>query len=586
MLERTEVAPVPDLEQTLTQLVASASFPALLVAGDEVLFANAAMKELFPGDPVPAPAYAGRNVSELFPWLGPLPAAPPAAPRRVQTPNFRTLLVDFCPCAAGPRWLTVIFGRLVTADEETLPELAQARELVDTVRALNESAFDGTYVTDGTGLVLGFNESFLRISGLRREELLYKQLSDLIAQKRVPVSAVAEALRTKQPVSRLVRYENGVEAMESASVVLGEDGSVFRAMANVRDVSELNRLREELRAANTLATSYRDQLRAMMGQTVELERTGLRSTAMANIYRLASKIATLDIHVLILGESGVGKDMLARFIHERSDRAGKGALVTINCGAIPEALLESELFGYEPGAFTGAQKGGKVGLFELADKGTLFLDEIGDMPLPLQVKLLTVLQEGRLYRVGGTRIVHIDTRIIAATNADLDQLVGEGRFRKDLYYRLNVLPIQIPPLRERRDDIVPLALTFLDEFSRKYGMPKTFAPETLERLAAYPWPGNVRELRNAVERLLVTADGSRIGPDCLPPQLLKAATAPDPAMGGAATLDAGTLAEQMDRYERHLLAAALKSHRTLRACADVLGIDVSTLVRKKRRHGV
>ena len=239
------------------------------------------------------------------------------------------------------------------------------------------------------------------------------------------------------------------------------------------------------------------------------------SLAMQRVMDLIRRVAPVDSTILLLGESGVGKGVLAAEIHRLSPRRS-GPFVRIDCAALPGSLLESELFGYSPGSFTGARREGKPGLIEQAHGGTLFIDEIGDVPLELQVKLLHVIQERRIIRLGAVTPTAVDIRIIAATHRDLEAMVAEGRFRADLYYRLNVVPVKIPPLRERPEDIPVLARTFLDRFCARYRVERTLTPEAVERLVAYSWPGNVRELENLVERLVVTLDEREIRPEHLP----------------------------------------------------------------------
>jgi two-component system response regulator AtoC len=231
------------------------------------------------------------------------------------------------------------------------------------------------------------------------------------------------------------------------------------------------------------------------------------SPAMRAIRRLIESVADTDATVLIRGESGVGKDLVARSLHAASKRA-PGPFVKVNCAAIPQGLLESEFFGHEKGAFTGAHRR-KPGQFEYANKGTIYLDEIAELPLPLQAKLLHVLQDFQFSRVGGHGVIEVDTRVIAATNRDLEQAIARGEFREDLYYRLNVVEIRIPPLRERREDIPILVTRFLDQFNQQYSRTKTISPETLARLVEYPWPGNVRELENILRRIVVLNDGEQ-----------------------------------------------------------------------------
>lgn len=313
-------------------------------------------------------------------------------------------------------------------------------------------------------------------------------------------------------------------------------------------------------------TSFED----MLGNSPEIK----------SVKRRAMQVAVSDSTVLITGESGTGKDLLARCIHNESPR-GRGPFVSVNCGAIPEMLLESELFGYEKGAFTGAAKNGKLGKFQLADKGTLFLDEIGDMPLHLQVKLLSCLQNRQVDPIGAEKPVDVDVRIIAATNKDLDELVEKKQFREDLYFRLNVIPINIPPLRERREDIEPLIKNSLAKFSRAMGRPVTgIGSNTLEALISYSWPGNVREVENIMEYAINMAEGEAISLDDLPEKVL-------PEKGTGDSFTDASLKSQLEYAERAIILKQLKKNgyslKGKRAAAKELGISESTLYRRLRQ---
>jgi transcriptional regulator with PAS, ATPase and Fis domain len=297
------------------------------------------------------------------------------------------------------------------------------------------------------------------------------------------------------------------------------------------------------------------------------------------VMQKAIKMARVDSAALLTGESGVGKDILARFIHKNSLRQGK-SFIKINCGAIPETLLESELFGYEKGAFTGARTEGKAGLFEIGQGGTVFLDEIAELPLYLQVKILAVLEDKEITRLGGTKPKHIDFRIIAATNRDLLSLVNSGDFRKDLYFRLSTLPLDLPPLRERRDDIVPLINHFLKKFTRSDQTKKTLTPRAYEILGQYSFPGNVRELMNIVERLVVMSDKKTLGPEDLP-AIIQEGT---PLSRDRKT--PGGLKETVSEFEKGLIEEALKRHKTISRVALAFGVNPSTISRKVQQHGL
>ena len=288
------------------------------------------------------------------------------------------------------------------------------------------------------------------------------------------------------------------------------------------------------------------------------------------------KLAKVNTTVLITGESGVGKNVVARLVHHLSDRTN-GPLVEINCAGIPAPLLESELFGYEAGAFTGASHKGKEGRIALADKGTLFLDEIGELPLRLQSKLLQVIQEKQIVKLGGVKPVSIDFRLVAATNQDLEALVEKKRFRSDLFFRLNVLPLWIPPLRERREEIVPLCLSILGEMNAKYGTEKVFSDEVKRHLAAYSWPGNIRELRNVIERLVIVSSGGVIKADELPEHMFRHQENQESPIGKS-------LPDALETLERRMILEAYKACGTTTGVAKALGISQPTAARKIAKY--
>ena len=300
------------------------------------------------------------------------------------------------------------------------------------------------------------------------------------------------------------------------------------------------------------------------------------SEPMARVASIALKVSEVDSTVLITGESGVGKEVVASFIHSHS-RRGEKPFIKINCAAIPEHLLESELFGYERGAFTGANREGKPGVFDLAEKGTLLLDEISEMSPNMQVKLLRVLQDGSFMRIGGLKPSRADVRIIAATNRDLELEMREGRFRQDLFYRLNVVPIHVPPLRERPDDIPFLAMFFLKRCNERYNRNKMFDVKTIMRFQEHMWLGNIRELQNIVERLVILTDGDLIAPD-----------ASDVILSGEKNEGVTVnriipLKDAVSTVEHQLISMAMKKFGTTTRAAEVLGVDQSTISRKIKR---
>jgi len=320
-----------------------------------------------------------------------------------------------------------------------------------------------------------------------------------------------------------------------------------------------------------------ENLRAQLRERYSLPGVIAQSEAMQSVLALVARVAPTDATLLIQGESGTGKEVIAKAVHHGSTRAAR-PFVAVNCGAVPEALLESELFGYVRGAFTGAAAS-KLGLFEEAHSGTLFLDEIAEMPPALQVKLLRALQSGEIRRLGTTQATTIDVRVIAATHGDLATLIGQGSFREDLYYRLNVIQMTLPPLRERREDIPALAEHFLTQSGNKLGRTLRLSPGALERLLRYAWPGNVRELENAIERAAILAHSEIVEPDDLPPHVaVGLQLGPPPALAGQATL--------ADAERMHILQTLERFGRNHSGAAEALGIGRTTLWRKLKEYGI
>ncbi len=306
------------------------------------------------------------------------------------------------------------------------------------------------------------------------------------------------------------------------------------------------------------------------------------SDSMIRIFMKAKQVAAYPTTILLLGETGVGKEVVSSYIHHNSDRNDK-PFIKINCSAIPEPLMEAELFGYERGAFTGAREKGKMGLFELANHGTILLDEIGDMSFALQAKLLRTIQESEIMRVGGTQPIHLDVRIISATSRDIEEMVSAGRFLDALYYRLNVVELQIPPLRERREDIIPLAEFYLQHFCETYKLEREFSPDVRTCFLQYDWPGNVRELRNTVENLVVSAISTVISWEDLPTRIARLGrTVPTRTdMPGGISMKAA-----VEALQREMIQAAVAREGSLRKAAAALEMDATTLCRLAKKLGV
>lgn len=473
--------------------------------------------------------------------------------------------------------------------EVLLKQLNESNERIYLYQSMLNNLQDGVFITDDKGETLFVNDAFLSLSGLKRCDIVGKTVYYLMSHKIVPNSCCAKVLETKSPSSTLNHYYHGKSCLVSGSPVYDSNNQLKMVVSVIRDVSELEQLKQSVEAEKSLALSYRSKLK-QLEENNQSQPLVTKSKSMSDIYDKAFKVANIDSSILILGETGVGKDFLAHYIHKISKRSEEGPFLKINCGAIPEQLLESELFGYEAGAFTGASRNGKAGLFELANNGTLFLDEIGDMPYSLQVKLLSAIQDKKMYRIGGNKVINFNCRIIAATNADLEELVNQKKFRIDLYYRLNVINVKIPPLRHRKEDIIPLAMKFLSQFNEQYEQSKYFASRTLELFLIYDWPGNIREMKNLVERLVIISDKNCIEPEVFYEQILDKSKVnhEDLFIRSLGNGNSGqlTLKQKLEGYEIHIIREAIEKFRTLKEAADYLSIDLSTLVRKKKKYNI
>lgn len=458
---------------------------------------------------------------------------------------------------------------------------AAAAESIDFCQVCNH-LYDGIHVTDGTGRIIFINEGYTRTTGIQPEELLGRLVSEVEAEGVLYTGSVTDrVLEQRKRVNSVATIRRlNKEVLVTGTPVFDEHGEIQMVVTNTRDFPELKRLEAQLLALEEKQEKANQELAYLRSQQAGGKQTIYRSRAMQEVMEVVRTVAPTDVTVLITGESGTGKELIANEIYQNSSRRGK-PFIKLNCAAIPAELLESELFGYEEGAFTGARRTGKAGMFELANTGVLLLDEIGDMPLALQPKLLRVLQQRSLVRLGGSKPIALDIRVIASTNKDLLTEVRQGRFREDLYYRLSVVPIELKRLRERRDDIPLLANHFCDVFRRKYGKEVSLAPEAMAQLIEYSWPGNIRELENLVERLVVTSHSGEISGTQVSSALnLTAAAAPEAGHEGA------SLKAQVQAFEREVIVRALKQEGSLRKAALSLGVEHSTLTKKCQRLGV
>ncbi|MCR4431144.1 MAG: sigma 54-interacting transcriptional regulator [Tepidanaerobacteraceae bacterium] len=387
-------------------------------------------------------------------------------------------------------------------------------------QAIIDASYDGLYITNRFGTTIFVNKSYEKITGIKKEELLGKNISDLEKSGMFSPIITPTIIEKKTPITCHQILRNGKKVVITGNPVFDNNGDVAYIVTNVRDITEIEDLRMAFFKQKELNYEYMQRLHKIKEEKELQENFIARSKSMQYVLNFASKVAKVKTTVLITGETGVGKEVLANYIYKLSDRNNKPFLA-INCGAVVPTLLESELFGYVKGAFTGALNKDKPGLFEAADKGTIFLDEIGDMPLELQVKLLRVLQEGEVKRVGSTETIKVDVRLICATNKNLEELVAQGKFREDLFYRLNVVAIEVPPLRKRKEDIPYLAHHFCNYFNAKYMMKKRLTTELIDAFLEYHWPGNIRELKNLIEQMVILSSEDEIGIKSLPNKMQK-----------------------------------------------------------------
>jgi PAS domain S-box-containing protein len=456
----------------------------------------------------------------------------------------------------------------------------------DDLLALLNALKVGVYITDGEGNTVMVNDESCKTGGLTREDVHGRNMRDLEREGFVKESITLKVLASGKAETMIQELGDG-NRIFSAALPVYKDGRIRHVVITEKDITESYILQKLLRQRQINETKYERELEYLRDSTIPTTGAVIaRDQKMRRCVTQAKRAASFNTTVLLTGESGAGKEVLAHFIRNESDRKDK-PFIKVNCAAIPENLLESEMFGYAEGAFTGAQKGGKVGYFELANEGTLLLDEIGDMPKNLQTKLLRVLSDNEVTPVGGTRPVRLDVRLIVATNKNLAAIIKEGNFREDLYYRLAIMQIEIPPLRERPLDIAPLAVQFVDAFSRKHAHKKTLEPGAIEALEQYDWPGNVRELQNVIERCMISFDGDSITSFQVAQLIRLDKDNPfpcdDPA--GALENEGKTLNELLAEYKKQIILSALHRSRNASEASRKLGVNRSTLSRQMRRYG-
>lgn len=458
----------------------------------------------------------------------------------------------------------------ITWQSRVESELNAVREREEDLESIIQSSYDGIYITDYTGKTLMVNKSHERITGIKASELIGKNMKEIVDEGLVSIYITDTVVTGKAPVTVRQSVSNGKQVIITGSPIFDKYGNVKKVITNVRDVTELIELEKHLNATKEMVNIYKKEI----FKDTSDGRIVCDSKAFRKTMELAQRVAPKDSTVLILGETGVGKDVVAKYIHSNSKRKNNN-YIKINCGAIPVNLLESELFGYVRGAFTGASQTGKIGMFELANEGTIFLDEIGELPLNLQASLLRVLQENVIMRVGDTKARKVNVRIIAATNRDLEKMIGEKTFRSDLFYRLNVVSINVPPLRERIDDIPGLAELTISKLNEKYNEKKIITSNFINLLCARDWPGNVREMENFIEKQFVIAEGDIL--DSFYSPLEDAGDGRDSQIMVNGIVP---LKEAVKRVEYILIRKALMQGHTTYKAAELLGTSQPTLFRK------
>lgn len=462
----------------------------------------------------------------------------------------------------------------------------QTQELKTThiqLETVLDASSESIWICDGKGKVLRINQAAEKHMGIEADKVVGKNVDALVKMGLMDRSISREVLSCKKRKSILQKSpKTGKEFLVTGTPVFDEKGAVSLVITNERDMTDLNRLQNELQQVRNETDRFKDELTQLNLLELKDQRIVAESKAMTQLLTTCRKLAGLKIsNVLILGESGTGKGLLAKFFHAHRK---KGPFVQINCAALPESLIEAELFGYEKGAFTGAKEKGKIGLFEMARGGTLFLDEIGELPLPVQAKLLKCIEEREIMHIGGLKPIPIDCTVIAATNLNLKDEIRKKRFREDLFFRLNTFSLTIPPLRERPEDIQGLIPLFLDKYNRRYESRRRISPEALRHIFHHPFPGNVRELKNMIQKAVVMGNSDLI--DDVIEGFMDAPSLQHSSLGKFPKKDTYDFNETVRSFERKLLKEALKTHGTTRAVASALNMSQAQVFRKLKKYGL
>lgn len=459
------------------------------------------------------------------------------------------------------------------------------KDQYEELKIATDLALDQITIADGNGIFKKINKACEKYFGVKEEEMIGKSGFELEKTGVFNISATAEVVRRKQKVRFVQSTKANRTLLVTGYPIFDENNDLVKIINISTDITDQKVLEKELADTEAKLEWFKNQIHYRL--SVENHFLSAESKNMKSIKNTLNHFSDKDILILLLGETGVGKNYIAKYIHATSNRS-REPFITINCGAIPHNLLESELFGYEKGSFTGALHTGKQGLFQVAANGTILLDEIAEMPLDLQVKLLSVLDEKKFRKIGGSEDIELKARIIVATNKDLQACVDEGKFREDLYYRINIFPITIPKLSERIEDIPELVENFLKTYNEKYDVDKRISTDAYEELLLYEYPGNIRELKNIVERLVLISEGDLINGEDVA-RIIRLNNVKKNKLTNNESLediDLVPLKEGVENYEKKLLIAAGKKYRTTRQQAKALGVDQSTIVRKRKKYSL
>jgi len=506
---------------------------------------------------------------------------------QVETNGRAQFIVNITPIIEGQEIIgAVINFQPIQQFENSARRLESFQRITKQLEIVFETSFDGIWICDGSGKILALNRASERLNGVRADEVIGKNVEIMIQKNIVDSNITPDVIRTRQSISKMQFIKRtGRYLMVTGNPAFDEGGNLILVVVNERDMTQLNTLQKKLEKTRLEKEKISIQLEEMNVNTLKGQNVIAENKKMRQIYHTTLKLSQYEVsNILILGETGTGKGLMSKFIYRNSPRVNK-AFIQINCAALPESLLEAELFGYEKGAFTGARAHGKVGRFELAHNGILFLDEIGDMPISIQAKLLTYLDDYEIVRLGGTRPIKIDCLILAATNQNLERLVKAKKFRRDLYHRLNSFTIQIPPLIERPEDTFELTHHYLAVYNRKYRKRKIIRSEGIKALQNHAFPGNVRELKNIIKEAVVLCEAPLI--DQFVIDKLEETAVESMANLPVTRIDVPfCLQRKMNAFEKQLLSAATKRCHSTNELARTIEISQATAFRKMKKHGL